>query len=232
MATTAVGNPYVESSDLVANYPATSLALANRIDVVGVNPFADAAARTTAIPSPVEGQMSSLADTDSVERYDGSAWVAVAGGKILQVVTVLKQDSFTTTSTSYTDVTGLTVSITPTSATSTILVMVSLGLGNLTQTGLSRGQILRGATVVGAGTPVGLRVAGSFAYQPQTTTAAVPTQNMTFVDSPATTSATTYKIQIASDAGTSTVGYGYNSDANVAQVIRNASAITLMEVSA
>jgi len=77
MATTAVGNPYVESSDLVANYPGVSETLAERIDVVGVNPFADAAARTTAIPSPTEGQMSSLADTDSVERYDGSAWVAV-----------------------------------------------------------------------------------------------------------------------------------------------------------
>jgi len=77
MANTAVGNPYVESSDLVANYPGVSETLAERIDVVGVNPFADAAARTTAIPSPTEGQMSSLSDTDSVERYDGSAWVAV-----------------------------------------------------------------------------------------------------------------------------------------------------------
>lgn len=77
MASTGVGNPYVESSDLVANYPGVSETLAERIDVVGVNPFADAAARTTAIPSPVEGQMSSLSDTDSVERYDGSAWVAV-----------------------------------------------------------------------------------------------------------------------------------------------------------
>ena len=77
MANTAVGNPYVESSDLVANYPGVSETLAERIDVVGVNPFADAAARTTTIPSPVEGQMSSLSDTDSVDRYDGSAWVAV-----------------------------------------------------------------------------------------------------------------------------------------------------------
>jgi len=77
MATTAVGNPYVESSDLVANYPAASLALANRIDVVGVNPFANAAARDAAIPSPVEGQMASLNDDDLVYRYSGAAWVAV-----------------------------------------------------------------------------------------------------------------------------------------------------------
>jgi len=77
MAVTPVGNPYVESSDLVANYPGASEALAERLDVVGVNPFADSAARATAIPSPVEGQMASLNDDDKVYRYSGSEWVAV-----------------------------------------------------------------------------------------------------------------------------------------------------------
>ena len=46
----------------------------------GVLVFADAAARTAAITSPQEGQMSYLKDTDSVESYSGSAWVAVGGG--------------------------------------------------------------------------------------------------------------------------------------------------------
>ena len=77
MAVTPVGNPYVESSDLVANYPGASEALAERIDIVGVNPFANAAARDAAIPSPVEGQMASLNDDDKVYRYSGSAWVEV-----------------------------------------------------------------------------------------------------------------------------------------------------------
>jgi len=77
MAVTPAGNPYVESSDLVANYPGASEALAERIDIVGVNPFADSAARATAIPSPVEGQMASLNDDNQVYRYSGSAWVAV-----------------------------------------------------------------------------------------------------------------------------------------------------------
>jgi len=35
MAVTAGGTPYVESSDLVANYPGVSLALANHIDTIG-----------------------------------------------------------------------------------------------------------------------------------------------------------------------------------------------------
>jgi hypothetical protein len=46
----------------------------------GVLVFADAAARTAAITSPEEGQMSYLKDTNSVESYSGSAWVAVGGG--------------------------------------------------------------------------------------------------------------------------------------------------------
>jgi hypothetical protein len=46
----------------------------------GVLVFADAAARTAAITSPEEGQVSFLKDTNSTEYYDGSAWVAIGGG--------------------------------------------------------------------------------------------------------------------------------------------------------
>jgi len=76
MALTPEGTPYVESTDLVANYPAASLSLANRVDLVGVLPFADSAARATAIPSPTDGQYTYLQDTNSTEFWNGSAWVA------------------------------------------------------------------------------------------------------------------------------------------------------------
>ena len=79
MATTSAGNPYVESSDLVANYPATSLALANRLDKYAVNPFADAAARDAAIPTPVQGQLAQTLDDNKVWRYDGTAWAPFSG---------------------------------------------------------------------------------------------------------------------------------------------------------
>ena len=79
MATTAPGSPYVESSDLVANYPAVSEALAERVDTVGVLPFADSTARGTAIPSPTEGQYTYLQDTNATEYWDGSAWVGRTG---------------------------------------------------------------------------------------------------------------------------------------------------------
>ena len=79
MSTTSAGNPYVESSDLVANYPATSLALANRLDKYAVNPFADAAARDAAIPTPVQGQLAQTLDDNKVWRYDGTAWAPFSG---------------------------------------------------------------------------------------------------------------------------------------------------------
>jgi hypothetical protein len=76
MATTLPGSPFVESSDLVANYPAVSESLAERVDLVGVLPFADSTARGTAIPSPTDGQYSYLQDTNSTEYYNGAASVA------------------------------------------------------------------------------------------------------------------------------------------------------------
>jgi hypothetical protein len=45
----------------------------------GVWVFANAAARTAAVTSPVEGNMSYLSDTNSTEYYSGSAWVAIGG---------------------------------------------------------------------------------------------------------------------------------------------------------
>jgi hypothetical protein len=55
----------------------------------GVWVFANAAARTAAVTSPQEGNMSFLKDTNSTEYYDGAAWVAVgaAGGGMTLIST-------------------------------------------------------------------------------------------------------------------------------------------------
>jgi hypothetical protein len=47
--------------------------------------YADSAARTTALPSPSEADLSYLQDTNSVEVYDGSAWAAVGGGGLVLI---------------------------------------------------------------------------------------------------------------------------------------------------
>ena len=120
MAVTPVGNPYVESSDRVSDYPGASEALAERIDIVGVNPFANAAARNAAIPSPVEGQMASLSDTDTVLRYNGSSWVAVGVPTILGATVATEQ---TTTSTSYTDLSTAGPAVTITTGTKALVTI-------------------------------------------------------------------------------------------------------------
>ena len=52
------------------------------------------------------------------------------GGKILQVKSVTKKDSFSTGDNSWTDITGLSLTITPSKATSKILVQASLSAGS------------------------------------------------------------------------------------------------------
>ena len=121
MATTPEGTPYVQSSDLVANYPAASLALANRVDLVGVLPFATSTARGTAIPSPTDGQYSYLQDTNSTEFWNGSAWQAASALPTITQVEVLTSQS--TTSGSYTDLATAGPAVTITTGTKALVVV-------------------------------------------------------------------------------------------------------------
>tara|TARA_R110000796_G_scaffold139927_1_gene256107 strand:- start:574 stop:1257 length:684 start_codon:yes stop_codon:yes gene_type:complete len=227
MATTLPGSPYVESSDLVAGYPGVSETLAERVDTVGVLPFADSTARGTALPSPTDGQYSYLQDTNSTEYWDGAAWVAAGGGgKILQVLSTFKADSFSTSSTSFVDVTGLSVSITPSAATSKIFVIATLQGSNSGQS-YTRFNLVRDTTSISQGT-AGSTYNQTFQTQNQVDNAATVTQgSVAFLDSPATASAVTYKIQMAASAGIAYVGRrGADTTVGVA------SNITVMEVGA
>ena len=205
MALTPEGSPYVEASDLVADYPATSLALANRVDLVGVLPFATSAARATAIPSPTDGQFTYLQDTNSTEFYNGSAFQALAGGKILQVIRATDVTERTTTSTSYVDVTGMTVTITPTKNTSYLFIIATFLGGN--NAGL---QGLR-LTTSGA-TPL----SGAEDFSNGANVSPSNFRNPIVLwgyNAPATTSAVTYKLQQKLVSGTGTLAVVQNQNA-------------------
>jgi hypothetical protein len=58
----------------------------------GVLVFATAAARTSAITSPQQGQVSFLKDTNSTEYYSGSVWVAIGGGGGSSITTATFRD--------------------------------------------------------------------------------------------------------------------------------------------
>jgi len=184
----------------------------------------DAAFGGTGEKTLAEGQMAYLEDTNATQYYDGSAWSAVAGGKILQVVSTSKTDSFTTTSTSLVDVTGVSVSITPTSATSKVFVECSGVGGNTSGANLIGFQLVRDSTAIGVGTGGANFNGTGLIYN---TNNGGTGFSLSFLDSPATTSATTYKLQAEVNGSTGVIGRIAVNDN-----FRVITTITVMEVSA
>ena len=187
--------------------------------------FAGTAARGSAIGTAVsEGMVSYLADTNAVEVYDGSAWQSVYPsvanvGEIVQVVSTIKTDSFSTTSQTFVDVTGLSVSITPKSASNKVLIIVSFlqsvsGTSNTTRVLLKRNS-----------TDIAVTSQGETSV-PYTGSAQGFFNVFQVLDSPATTSSINYRPQVRVDASgiTGYVGRYATND------LRTISTITAMEV--
>jgi hypothetical protein len=153
-------------------------------------------------------------------------------GAVLQVVSTTKTDTFSSASISFTDITGLSVSITPTSSSSKILVMYSL------MTGESSGnfplvRLVRGSTAIAVGAASGSRAQVSSVAWSSGAVNASHMQSMNFLDSPATTSSTTYKLQISADsAGTTNFINRIQRDADGSYEPRSVSTITVMEIAA
>jgi len=157
----------------------------------------------------------------------------IGAGAVLQVVSVIKQDTFSTTSTSFVDITSLSVSITPTSSSSKILVLFQINGSQNVTAGRASVRLLRDSTIIDGGTAVSNRVSalGGFSSQDQSIPSAPVSGN--FLDSPATTSSTTYKIQLAMTAGAGSAYINQTAqDADSSNQIRMASTITVMEISA
>ena len=167
---------------------------------------------------------------------DGDSTIDTLGraGNSLQVVQTVKTDTFTMTGTTFTDVTGLSVTITPSSSSSKVLIIPSLSIG--AKKGSRHGyRILRGSTAIGVGDSSGSRTQYTQQAGNLNSDTAVYSNTFLFLDSPATTSATTYKIQLRSETDTS--GYEVyinrsDDDQDNASYGRSASTITAIEVSA
>jgi hypothetical protein len=144
-------------------------------------------------------------------------WKAASAGKIIQVVNANTTTSTANSTTTYADTT-LTATITPTSATSTILVFLSQNgvlKSNAANTWLEL-RLMRGATAIAdLETRGGSNESGS-------TNNGIGSISTTYLDSPATTSATTYKTQFRT---------GTSGGVSV-QIVSATSTITLMEIGA
>ena len=137
----------------------------------------------------------------------GLKWAAAAGGgKVLQVVSATTGTTATISTATFTD-TNLSVTITPTLATSKILVIASQThyANNAGVSCFVKGRLVRGSTSIyenqyisGFGVPNATGTIESFGFY-----------SPVYVDSPATTSATTYKTQMAmQSAGTVVSNFG------------------------
>ena len=149
-----------------------------------------------------EGQLCYLESTNVTQYYDGAAWATVGPtvSKILQVVSGSTSTQASSSVATFAD-TGLTATITPTLATSKVLVVVSQNGCVKTSGNLNNAmnlKLLRGATDIQTfGSDVGYTNSATSLY-----IGCVSTQ---FLDSPATTSATTYKTQFANDVAAAAV---------------------------
>jgi len=152
------------------------------------------------------------------------------------VVSTTKTDTFSTTSTSYTTVTGLSATITPSSATSKILVVafVNFSGGILGDAGGDRGGYIRlvGGNVSFVGDAAGSRVQA--AAMNRNNSLSMSAATVVYLDSPATTSATTYTIEGRAGAAPSQA-FAVNrtmQDGDNANIGRAASSIAAIEVAA
>ena len=136
--------------------------------------------------------------------------------RVLQVVNATYDTQTSTSSSTYSD-TGLTASITPSATSSKVLILVSQG-GCMKDTNNTylRLKLLRGSTDL-----IAFEQYGGFTNT--TASNAFGSCSTMYLDSPATTSATTYKTQLMSNN---------NNAAVYVQTNFSKSTITLLEISA
>jgi hypothetical protein len=179
--TTNFGWTTPNDTDLVKDGAAAIRTLGSSIDTS----FVDLKGGTT-------GQLLTKA---SATDLDFSWATPAGGGKVLQVVNATYSTTTTSTSSTYAD-TGLSATITPTSATSKILIIASQnGIQKAVQDTFCKLRLLRGATSI-------IEFEVQAANTGTTTTNEIGASGTNYLDSPATTSATTYKTQFANGGAT------------------------------
>lgn len=152
-------------------------------------------------------------------------------GNIIQVQSTTKSDTFSTTPTvnTWTDITGLSVSITPRYTTSKIMIMFNVMMGENSPQ-LNHIRLVRGSTAISIGDTAGNRLLSTGSTY---NTGAVNTMSINsafFLDSPNTTSSTTYKLQLIATAPSAVYINRNQRDDNASYEPRGTSSITVMEV--
>jgi len=156
-------------------------------------------------------------------------------GKVLQVVqqTFSGTASTTVSDNTFAD-TGINVSITPSSASSKVLITVSVGKsGCVTSYRCTNFRLVRGSTDIALGDSANNRVRASFYTYSAGTDQASQTASFSFLDTPSTTSTINYKLMFSGSNGESTrVNYGADVDNVDGVYSRTTSTILVTEIGA
>jgi hypothetical protein len=157
---------------------------------------------TIAAPNSNTNRTLTLPDNTGTILTGSSAITAsqLPVGSVLQVVSANKANVFSTSSSSFTDITDLSASITPSSSTNKILVICNIPIaGQDTSSGIGF-NLVRGATSIGQGT--GGTTTNAIAVVYMNANNLYTGTSFNYLDSPATTSSTTYKVQMLSSGAT------------------------------
>ena len=175
----------------------------------------DASGDPVAIATGSDGQVLTSTGAGSPPAFEALP----GGGKVLQVVSVATTTQSSSSSSTFADVTNLTAAITPSSSSNKILVTVFCnGVGKETNNAYVGLRLLRGSSVIaGLDYLAGLNGASGTNY--------IGTSGIMYQDSPSTTNATTYKVQISSEGNNATAYINRPNSSSVPS-----STITLMEI--
>ena len=205
----------------------------------GVKVFSSAAVRDAAYggagePVLEEGETCYVTADDELQVYDGSNWVPFApkanAGKVLQVVSTTKTDTFSTSSTSFVDVTGMNATITPSAASSKVLVIVQASWGlSANNAVLMRMTGGNSASYVGDVASNRSRAIGQV-FVASGTQGEIAT--LVYLDSPNTTSSTVYQLQAHCFSTFTAFLNRTGTDTDNSGFYRWASSVTVMEISA
>ena len=151
-------------------------------------------------------------------------------GSILQLQSTTLKDAFTTASTSYVDITGLSASITPAATSSKIMVFFTVAIGN---TNASHGtflRLLRDSTEIAPANVVANYTSGFHTFYGDTNITTYVSHQ--YLDSPSSSSSLTYKLQTAAQASTATINRSGSDAGSQLYSHKTCSSITLMEIAA
>jgi len=148
-----------------------------------------------------------------------------ASGGIIQVKQVVKTDTQSFQSESWADISNFSVSITPSSSSSKILLLATLYIGTTGGGASAKINFVRGSTNIGQPAGSVTHTATAHHYFPSTNMAPY---SMSFLDSPGTTNSTTYKLQVGADSASSAT---YINRYHGADNYHGISSLTVMEVS-